>query len=103
MQAIIDQVPDIIHQGHERIIGERRVANKDKIFSLYEPDVHVIVRGKAGAEVEFGNDQYLAEQADGLIAVWRILQNQPPSDSKLVKESLQRQIGVLTPPPIGKR
>jgi len=62
----------IIHQGPERIIGGRRVANKDKIFSLYEPDVHVIVRGEAEAEVKFGNCQYLAEQADGLIAGGRI-------------------------------
>jgi hypothetical protein len=37
------------------------VANDEKILSLFEPDIQVIVRGKAGAEVEFGNllDSYL--------------------------------------------
>jgi len=56
-----------IKNAHERIIGERKVANQDKILSLYEDDVNVIVRHKAGAEVEFGNTLYLAEQSEGMI------------------------------------
>ena len=87
---VIDQLPDAIHQAHERLIGERKLDNADKILSLYEPDVHVIVRGKAGADVEFGNGLYLAEQENGLIVDWTFMQNQPASDSTLVKKSLAR-------------
>ncbi len=90
IQGILDILPQAIHQAHERIIGERRVPNSKKILSLYDPDVHVLVRGKANAEIEFGNGLYLAEQADGLIIDWSFMQNQPPSDSKLVKASLER-------------
>jgi len=90
IQGIVDQLPQAIRQAHERIIGERRVANHEKTLSLYEPDIHVLVRGKAEAETEFGNALYLAEQADGLIVDWKFIQGQPPSDSKLVKSSLQR-------------
>jgi len=90
IQGIIDQLPQAVHQAHERIIGERRVANGEKILSLYEPDIHVLVRGKAEAETEFGNALYLAEQNDGLIVDWKFIQEQPPSDSKLVKSSLKR-------------
>lgn len=90
IQNIFDQLPQIIHQAHERLIGERRVANKDKILSLYEPDVRVMVRGKADAEVEFGNGFYLAEQAEGLIVDWDFIREQPPGDSKLVADSLMR-------------
>jgi hypothetical protein len=90
IQRILDQLPQAIHQAHERIIGERRVANSEKILSLYEPGIHVLVRGKADAETEFGNALYLAEQADGLIVDWKFIEEQPPSDSKLVKASLQR-------------
>jgi len=89
MQNILDQLPQAVHQAHERLIGERRVANKDKILSLYEPDVHVLIRGKADAEIEFGNGLYLAEQADGLIVDWALIKEQPPSDSKLVKASIE--------------
>jgi len=90
IQNILDQLPQAIDQAHERIIGERRVANTDKILSLYEPDAHVLVRGKAGAEVEFGNGLYLAEQTDGLIVDWDFMKDQPVSDSRLVNPSLKR-------------
>ena len=55
IDLIREQLPQAIRQAHERIIGGRQVANEDKILSLYDPDIHVLVRGKAGAEVEFGN------------------------------------------------
>jgi len=90
LQNVIDQLPAAIHQAHERMIGERQVKNSEKILSLYECDVHVIVRGKADAAVEFGNALYLAEQKDGLIVDWRFISEQPPSDGRLVKKSLKR-------------
>jgi len=90
MKNILDQLPQTVEQAHERIIGERRVANKDKILSLYDPDVRVLVRGKSDAEVEFGNALYLAEQQDGLIVDWKFIQEQPPADSKLTPESIER-------------
>ena len=90
IQNILDQLPQAVHQAHERLIGERRVANKDKILSLYEPDVHVLIRGKADAEIEFGNGLYLAEQTDGLIVDWALIKEQPPSDSKLVKAGIEK-------------
>ncbi|HKL21782.1 MAG TPA: hypothetical protein VJ904_08250, partial [Tichowtungia sp.] len=98
IQNILDQLPKAISQAHERIIGERRVANNDKILSLYDPDIHVLVRGKAGAEVEFGNGLYLAEQADGLIIDWDFMKHQPPADNKLVEPSLQRICGKYGSP-----
>lgn len=90
MQRILDQLPEAIRQAHERIIGERPVSNEEKILSLYENHVHVLVRGKAGAEVEFGNGLYLAEQNDGLIVDWALFEDQPKTDSALVQASLQR-------------
>jgi hypothetical protein len=90
IQNVLDQLPQAMDQAHERLIGERRVANQDKILSLYEPDVHVLIRGKADAEVEFGNGFYLAEQTDGLIVDWTFMQEQPVSDNKLVTDSIMR-------------
>ena len=53
IDRIRDQLPAAIKQAHERIIGGRQVANKDKILSLYEPDLHVLVRreGRLGSRV----------------------------------------------------
>ena len=90
MNNVIQQLPAAIEQAHERIIGERQVANDKKILSLYEPDVHVIVRGKAGARVEFGNSIFLAEQKDGLIVDWHLYKEQPPADCKTLIPAIER-------------
>jgi len=90
IENILEQLPQAIKQAHERIIGERKVATEKKILSLYEHDTRVIVRGKAGAEVEFGNALYLAEQIDGLIVDWKFIKEQPQVDHKLVEASLER-------------
>jgi hypothetical protein len=43
---------------------ETSVANDEKLLSLFEPDLHVIVRGM-GEEVEFGNLLFWANRATG--------------------------------------
>ena len=67
MDNVLEWLPEARRQAHERIIGERKVANGEKILSLYEREVHVIVRGKAGADVEFGNSLFVAETGSGFI------------------------------------
>ena len=88
--GVADQLPTAIQQAHDRIIGGRKPENRDKILSLYEPDVHVIVRHKAGAEVEFGNTLLLAEQAQGLIVDWKLHKASSPGDIALMQASLTR-------------
>ena len=90
LDGVVEQMPMAIRQAHERIIGERKVMNADKILSLYESDIHVIVRGKADAEVEFGNTLWLGEQADGLIIDWELRKDQSPGDTKLFRSSMER-------------
>ena len=87
---VIGQLPEAIKQGHERIIGNRKVKNSEKILSLYESEVDVIVRGKASAEIEFGNSLLLAEQKQGLIVDWKLHQQSAPNDSNQVQECVER-------------
>jgi hypothetical protein len=61
-----------------------------KFLSLYEGDPHVIVRGKAGAAVEFGNTLFLAERRQGLVVDWHLNQESAPADSRQLPESLKR-------------
>jgi Transposase domain (DUF772) len=90
MDGVLEQLPAALKQAHERIIGERQVANAEKILSLYEPDLHVIKRGKAGAEVEFGNTLLIVEQAQGLVLDWYLHQEKVPGDSGQLSASLER-------------
>ena len=103
-EQIIRQITNVtnkldaaVRNAHERIIGERKVANKNKILSLYENEVNVIVRRKVGGEVEFGNTLYLTEQSDGLIIDWKFFSEQAPSDNNMLKEShkrIENRLGV---------
>jgi len=90
IDGVLKQLPRAIKQAHERIIGERLVDNADKILSLYEPDLHVIVRGKAGAEVEFGNTLLIVEQAQGVVVDWQLYQESAPVDCRQLPGSLER-------------
>ncbi|HEX9596749.1 MAG TPA: transposase [Anaerolineales bacterium] len=87
---VIEQLPRAQKQAHERIIGQRKVANGEKILSLYDPDINVIVRGKAGAEVEFGNTVLLGENKQGVILDYAMYRDQAPADSHLLFESMLR-------------
>ena len=88
--GISSQFDKVVHQAHERIIGERQLKTKDKILSLYEDGVNVIVRKKAGAAVEFGNKASLMEQKNGLIVDWALSKDGSPSDFNLTRESYDR-------------
>lgn len=97
-QRIIDriderlaQMPQVISQAHERIIGGRQVPSQNKILSAHEADVHVIVRGKAAKEVEFGNALFICESADGFITDYHLYKEKPPGERVKLIESLERQ------------
>ncbi len=90
MEKVLEQLPEAVRQAHERIIGRRLVPSEEKILSLYDSNIHTIVRGKAGATVEFGNMLYVGEQQDGLIVDWKLLREQSHGDAVLLEESLGR-------------
>jgi IS5 family transposase len=90
MDGVLELLPRAQKQAHERIIGARQVPNDQKILSLYEPEVRVIVRGKAGAEVEFGNTVLLGENRQGVILDYEIFREGAPADSQILFASLLR-------------
>ena len=92
---IMKKLADVIRCAHERIIGQRKVANKEKLLSVYEDDVHVIIRHKSTAEVEFGNTLVLVEQTDGLIVDWKLFRDQALADSRLLRDRHQSITGKL--------
>ena len=90
LDGVLELLPRAQKQAHERIIGARPVANAEKILSLYDPEVRVIVRGKAGAEVEFGNTVLLGENRQGVILDYEIFRESAPADSQTLFGSLLR-------------
>lgn len=89
IDMVLAQLPTAIKQAHERIIGGRQVKNEDKILSLHDSEVEVIVRGKAGEEVEFGNKLWIGETREGLIVDYKLLRGNP-ADTTQVKPAVER-------------
>jgi len=87
---ILDQLPAAIKQVQCRILREETVPNESKVLSFYERDVHVVLRGKAGARVEFGNTALFGENSQGVIIDWKLFQESAPADSQMLFESLER-------------
>jgi hypothetical protein len=88
MDQVLKQLPKARKQARERILAGRLVANEDKILSLYEAEVRVIVRRKPGAEVEFGNTLLLAENPQGLIIDWELFRESAPADAQLLPRTV---------------
>lgn len=90
LDGVLEQLPAARAQARQRIIREQPVANEKKILSLYESAVRVIVRQKAGADVEFGNTLLLGESRQGLIIDWELFEATAPQESRLVGNRIAR-------------
>ena len=99
MDQVLEQLPAARQQARQRILKGQLVPNAEKILSLYEADVHVIVRQKAGAEVEFGNTLFLAENPQGLILDWELFRGSAPADAALLPRTLGRMQEAYAPGP----
>lgn len=95
IKNVLSQLPAAIEQAHERIIGERMLPNDEKILSLYEPQARVYVRGKAGADAEFGLQLLLSESAEGLIVDCHLVPDKIANDTKLLKPAIERMRAQL--------
>jgi hypothetical protein len=90
LDNVLEQLPAARQQAWQRIIEEEPVANEEKILSLYESAIRVVVRHKAGAEVEFGNTLLLGESRQGLIMYWELFEESAPADARLVRGALEK-------------
>ena len=79
LDNVLHQLPQARQQARERILQGKLVPSKDKTLSLYEPDVQVIVRHKAGAEVEFGNTLLLAKALKVWLSIGSSSKRWPPT------------------------
>ena len=99
MARVLEQLPTARQQARPRILTGQLVANEEKILRLDEADVRVLVRKKAGAEVEFGNTLFLAENPQGLIMDGELFRESAPADAAQLPRSLARMQQAYAPGP----
>ena len=71
--------------------GRKRVLRQMKtLVGVLQSHARVIVRGKAGAEVEFGNTALLGENRQGIILDYQLFRESAPADTQILFPSLVR-------------
>ena len=83
LDNVLYKLPKALKQANDRIISDRLTDSQEKILSLYDDSVSVIVRGKDGAEVVFGNELLIIEQLDGFIVDFQLYENKIADTTKL--------------------
>jgi len=64
MQTYDRRVEQVLQQASRRIRRGERVPNREKLFSIFEPHTELLIRGKAGKNIEFGH-MVLLQQVEG--------------------------------------
>jgi len=85
----------IYENARRRILEDERVPNRDKLFSVFEPDTELIMRGKVPQPIEFGHSVFVIEDAAGFICHYRVVPLGTDDRSILIPEveQLQKRLG----------
>jgi len=77
----------VIDQAHRRVFEGEKVPADEKLYSLFEEHVELLMRGKAGKPVEFGHLVVVAQSGEKFITHYRSLPERQ-ADPALLPESL---------------
>jgi transposase, IS5 family len=86
----------VVNTAWRRVMeGEKDVPNRDKLFSLFEPDTELIKRGKAAKPIEFGHKLLVIEDAVGYICHYQVLDREQEDRDALIgaMKALQSRSG----------
>jgi hypothetical protein len=91
---LLDFVTMTIHvcdQARRRVLAGESVANGEKLFSLFEPQTQLIMRGKVPQPVEFGHRVFVVEDGMGFVCHYAVLPHGSQDSDVLVGEMKQVQ------------
>jgi len=78
-------------QARRRVLMEEQVGNDEKLFSVFEPQTQLIMRGKVPHPVEFGHRVLVIEDGAGFVCHYAILPRGAEDREVLVGEMKQVQ------------
>jgi len=78
----------VVDQSRRRALKGKSVPNDEKLFSIFEPHTELLVRGKAGKNVEFGHMIQL-QQVDGKFITDYEVFDQRPLEYELLEPALK--------------
>jgi IS5 family transposase len=79
----------VLDQARRRIIGQEKVPNEEKIFSIFEPHTELLKRGKAGKPIEFGHMIQIQQVQAKFITDYQVF-DKKPVEYEWVESSIRR-------------
>lgn len=86
LQGYLTLTTRVLHYSRRRVLHGEKIANSEKVFSLFEPHTELINRGKQPQPIQFGHKVLVIEDAAGFICHYRILDNAESEEDILVGE-----------------
>ena len=94
MEGYDNPIERVMDQASRRVLIGERVPNSEKLFSIFEPHTELLIRGKAGKEIEFGHMVLLQEVEKTFISDYDVFRRRP-TDASQVDPILQRHKGTF--------
>lgn len=95
LQRLVDDVThyvrlgeQVVKQAWSRVIEEKPVPNEEKIFSIFEPHTELLIRGKAGKEIEFGHMVQIEQVESKFITGYEVFEKRPV-EHQLVEPAIE--------------
>lgn len=88
MEGYDPLVARVLDQATRRVLQGEAVPNAEKLFSLFEPHTELLIRGKAGKEIEFGHMVLLHQVESKFITDYDVFERRP-TDASLVDPILR--------------
>jgi transposase, IS5 family len=73
--AFLKMTTKVLGYSRRRVLHGEKIANAEKLFSMFEPHTQLINRGKQPHPIQFGHSVLIVEDAVGYICHYRIMEN----------------------------
>ena len=91
LESFIPIIKKVVEQTERRVFRGETVANDEKVFSIFQPEVYCIRKGKSGKPNEFGK-KVRFDQCDGkIITSWEIY-DKNVSDTETLVPAIQSHV-----------
>jgi IS5 family transposase len=91
IESVLPLIEKVIDQSKRRLFKGEAVPNTEKVYSIFQPDIYCIRKGKSGKPNEFGK-KVRFDQSDGkIISGWEIYGSNR-SDTETFIPALERHI-----------
>ena len=85
----------VVDQARRRVLEGEKVPNEEKLFSIFEPHTELLIRGKAGKNIEFGHMLQIQQVEEKFNTDYEVFEKRPVEHELLdsVVESHKKLFG----------